>query len=114
MYMRICEENGPADPRLQGVVSAWRGKAESGGILIKRSGGLQWLLITYAPTSATVILDIGKKAGSSEVYYAANNRRLRAKSAKQLCTKKRSWLLMMSLARARSTPELTALRLDMP
>jgi hypothetical protein len=24
MYTRICEENGPADPVLQGVVSTWR------------------------------------------------------------------------------------------
>jgi hypothetical protein len=24
MYTRICEENGPADPVLQGIVSRWR------------------------------------------------------------------------------------------
>jgi hypothetical protein len=24
MYNRICEENGPADPVLQGIVSRWR------------------------------------------------------------------------------------------
>jgi hypothetical protein len=24
MYTRICEENGPADPVLQGIVSNWR------------------------------------------------------------------------------------------
>jgi hypothetical protein len=29
----ICEENGPADPVLQGVVSDWKLLAESGGDL---------------------------------------------------------------------------------
>jgi hypothetical protein len=46
MYNRICErESGPADPALQGVVSTWLAKNLE-GILIKRSGGPQWLLIT--------------------------------------------------------------------
>jgi hypothetical protein len=39
---RICEENGPADPALKALSRTWL--ACSGGILIKRSGGLQWLL----------------------------------------------------------------------
>jgi hypothetical protein len=43
------------------------------GILIKRSGGPQWLLITYAATSVTVILfDIGRKVDLKEVYYDCN------------------------------------------
>jgi hypothetical protein len=34
MYTRICEENGPADPVLQGIVSKMAGLlAESGGDL---------------------------------------------------------------------------------
>jgi hypothetical protein len=49
MYTRICEENGPADPVLQGIVSTWRLLAYLVGILIERSG-LQWLQITYAHT----------------------------------------------------------------
>jgi c-di-GMP-related signal transduction protein len=47
MYTRICEENGPADPVLQGVVSKIaKLLADSGGDLIERSDGLQWLQIT--------------------------------------------------------------------
>jgi hypothetical protein len=56
MYNRICEENGPADPVLQGIVSRWRVASRLWWDLIERSGGLQWLLITYAHTYATVIL----------------------------------------------------------
>jgi hypothetical protein len=48
MYTRICEENGPADPVLQGIVSEMALLAESGGDLDRASDGLQWLLITYA------------------------------------------------------------------
>jgi hypothetical protein len=40
------------------------------GIWIERSGGLQWLQITYAHTYAIVIpRSIGKKESSSEFYY---------------------------------------------
>jgi hypothetical protein len=31
MYTRICEENGPADPVLQGVVSRWRAVVTASG-----------------------------------------------------------------------------------
>jgi hypothetical protein len=55
MYTRICEENGPADPVLQGIVSDLAGLlANLVGIWIERSDGLQWLLITYAHTYAIV------------------------------------------------------------
>jgi hypothetical protein len=48
MYTHICEENGPADPVLQGIVSRLGGLlAQSGGDLDRAGGGLQWL-ITHA------------------------------------------------------------------
>jgi hypothetical protein len=54
MYTRICEENGPADPVLQGIVSDL---AQHGaGDLDRAERWAQWLLITYAHTYATVIL----------------------------------------------------------
>jgi hypothetical protein len=42
MYTRICEENGPADPVLQGIVSRWRVASKSGGDLDAER--FQWLL----------------------------------------------------------------------
>jgi hypothetical protein len=51
MYNRICEENGPADPVLQGIVvsdGAVASRIWWGSDRAER--GLQWLLITYART----------------------------------------------------------------
>jgi hypothetical protein len=64
MYTRICEENGPADPVLQGIVSDLAQLlAESGGDLDReRSGGLQWLLITAHTYATVILLVLDKKA----------------------------------------------------
>jgi hypothetical protein len=41
----------------------WRGLlVESGGILIKQDGGLQWLLITRSYVVTVILFDTGKKA----------------------------------------------------
>jgi hypothetical protein len=69
---------------LQGIVSRWRGCANSGGDLIERSDGLQWLLITYAHTYAIVTQAVLRRLSSSEYTMAAILGRLRAKSTKQL------------------------------
>jgi hypothetical protein len=63
MYTRICEENGPADPALKVVSDMASLLANLEDLDKERSSGLQWLLITYAPTYVTVILlNIGRKA----------------------------------------------------
>jgi hypothetical protein len=61
MYTRICEENGPADPVLQGIVSRWQVASRIWWGSDRAERGLQWLL-TYAHTYATVILISGEKA----------------------------------------------------
>jgi hypothetical protein len=70
MYTRICEENGPADPVLRHCLEFGGLLAESGGDLIERSGGLQWLLITYAHTYVTVILIVGEGCQASNTMAA--------------------------------------------
>jgi hypothetical protein len=52
-------------------LALWVLLAESGGILIERSGGLQWLLITYAHTYDTVILKVLGRRLSTKEYMAA-------------------------------------------
>jgi hypothetical protein len=62
--VHICEENGPADPVLQGIVSDMAVASKSGGDLDKAEQ--RWASVAadnYAATSVTVILfDIGRKA----------------------------------------------------
>jgi hypothetical protein len=71
MYTRICEENGPADPCSRHCLELGL-LADSGGDLIERSVGLQWL-ITYAHTYETVILEVLERGSSSEWYYGCYN-----------------------------------------
>jgi hypothetical protein len=86
MYIRICEENGPADPALQGIVSEIYLLAD-----LDKAERWAWLLTIYARTYVIVThISIGKKA-VAKAYHVAVLARLKAKSTKHFCTKKRSF-----------------------
>jgi hypothetical protein len=68
MYTRICEENGPADPVLQGVVSEMALLAESGGDLDRAERWASVAADNLRSTYATVILVLNE-GWTSEMYY---------------------------------------------
>jgi hypothetical protein len=73
MYTRICEENGQI--LCSGVVSNLAGLlADSGGDLDRAGRWASVLLITYAHTYETVILEVlDRRLSSSEWYYGCYN-----------------------------------------
>jgi hypothetical protein len=88
MYTRICGGEWTADLVLQGIVSEMAQlPADLVGILTP-SGGLQWLLTTYARSYVTVTLSIGKKAVTQQGYDGCYTRRT-AKSTKKLWSRRR-------------------------
>jgi hypothetical protein len=79
MYIRISEENGPADPALQGIVSEMALlPADLVGILIKRAVGR--LLTIYARSYAIDPIKYLQDGVPARVPMANYNERLKAKS----------------------------------
>jgi hypothetical protein len=76
--------------------------ADSGGDL-KRSGGLQWLLTTYARTYVTVTLKYWQEGCNPAYYMAAIIRRTESEEHKAALYQEAEGCWMISLARARST-----------
>jgi ABC-type molybdate transport system ATPase subunit len=85
--------------------------ADSGGDLIERSGGLQWL-ITYAHTYATVILEVLEEGRVASDTMAAIIRRL-SEERKAALYQEAEGLLNDIISKSEEHFELTAMRWDM-